>query len=153
MVCSKSGVTFLEILVREEWMRSRKEGQDVVLKGCLDRLVKLDAKLDTYEKDVAALIQEYETLGDQPLLLLNANGCLCSYPQLSQPVELIKTALIHYRELFLEEFPAKVTLSEGYQEMMQGATTFVFQEEGVPIGYHTNYPPQTLMCWSPTRKR
>jgi hypothetical protein len=133
-------------------MRSRKEGLHTVLKRSLERLANLDTEPGAYEKEVAAFIQEYETLGEQPLLLFNANGCLCSYPQLSLPVEMIRTALTHYRELFNNASPAKVTLSEEYQEVTQGATTFVFQEEVVPIGYSTSYPPQTLMCWSPTRQ-
>lgn len=153
MTCMKPGATFLEILVRDEWMRSRKEGPHRVLKRCLERLTKMDTDPSAYEKEVAAFIQEYETLGEQPLLFLTANGCLCSYPHLSLPLEMIRAALTHYRELFNEELPAKVTLSEEYQEVMQAATTFVFQEEVVPIGYHTRYPPQTLMCWRPTHQR
>ena len=135
-------------------MRSRKEGPHIVLKRCLERLTKLNPEPSAYEKEIAALIQAYETLGVQPLLFPGANGCLCSYPHLSLPLEMIRTALTDYRELFNEELPAKVTLSEEYQEDMQAATTFVFQEEEViPIGYNNNSPLQTLMCWTSTRQR
>lgn len=153
MIRTKSDANFLEMLVRDEWMRSRQEGSSAVLKKCLERIARLDTEPDVYEKEVEAFIHEYETLGEQPLLFLNANGCLGSYPALSDPAEMIATAITQYQEFFDGEVPSKVTMAEEYQEVMQDMAPFVLHGKEIPVGYNTNYPPQTLMCWSPTSQK
>lgn len=149
MTYVKYGGTFLEVLVRGEWMRSRKEGSHMVLKRSLERVTTLGADPSPCRKAIEEFIQEYEALGEQPHLFAFTNGCLCSYPRLFEPRELIAAALAHYREVFSGAVPAKVDLTIGYLPAMQAAETYLSpQGEVVQLSYILRYPPQMVMCWS-----
>lgn len=154
MTYVKYGGTFLEVLVRGEWMRYRKEGSQMVLKRSLERVAQLGTDPSTCRKAIERFIQEYEVLGKQPHLFAFTNGCLCSYPRLSDPREMVTAALAHYREVFSGAVPAKVDITRAYLSAMQAAKTYLSpQGEVVQLDYILRYPPQMIMCWSPTDQK